>query len=244
MKQTQKQKGTTKSSSSKQTVPLQVSKGVLDLGRALVKELGLDPGVDTLGRWMAHYIAELIQNAETAKTEERPYKLSACADAILKLWDHRHQLPSGKRPFEEFEPILRTMESLDPTDNTPRYFRSQRRAAGEAEERSDAQKWLELADGVDYSAKILIRYCLAEAAQAAKDKSKKWVKLAEAAGRGEDFDLSVIRLINNEHDLLKDNEPDDQARRLLEDRIQRLESFFELADSFLSELRVRLKEFK
>lgn len=241
MKQTQKQKGTTKSSSSKQTVPLQVSKGVLDLGRALVKELGLDPGVDTLGRWMAHYIAELIQNAEAAKTEERPYKLSACADAILELWDHRHQLPSGKRPFEEFEPILRTMESLDPTDNSPRYFRPQRSVLGET---GEAGKWLELADEVDYSAKILIRYCLAEAAQAAKDKSKKWVKLAEAAGREEDFDLPVIRFITNEHDLLKDNVPSDGARKLLQDRIKRLESFSELADSLLSDLRVRLKEFK
>ena len=52
-------------------------KDVLDLGRALVEELGLDPGVDTLSRWMAHYIAELIEDAETVKVENRPAKLAS-----------------------------------------------------------------------------------------------------------------------------------------------------------------------
>ena len=104
-----------------------MSKDVLDLGCALVNELNLDPGVDTLSRWMAHYIAELIGEAKTAKIEDRPAKLAKCADAILKLWDHRHQLADGKRPFEDLEPIMRALASLDPEDNTPRYFRTQRR---------------------------------------------------------------------------------------------------------------------
>ena len=34
------------------------SDSVLALGKKLVDELGLDQSVDTLGRWMAHYIAE------------------------------------------------------------------------------------------------------------------------------------------------------------------------------------------
>ena len=108
-------------------------KEILDLGRALVEELGLDPGVDTLSRWMAHYIAELIEAAETAKVEERPAKLAKFADAILKLWEHRHHLPNGKRPFEDLEPILRALESLDPNDDTARYFRSLRMASDESE---------------------------------------------------------------------------------------------------------------
>lgn len=81
-------------------------KDVLDLGRALVEELSLDPGVDTLSRWMAHYIAELIEDTNTAKVEDRPAKLVKCADAILDLWERRHQLPNGKRPFEDWEPVL------------------------------------------------------------------------------------------------------------------------------------------
>ena len=217
-------------------------KDVLDLGRALVEELGLDPGVDTLSRWMAHYIAELIEDAETAKIEERPAKFSKCADAILKLWECRHQLPNGKRPFEDLEPILRALESLDPTDDTPRYFRSPRMAVDETEQNAETRKWLELADGLDYSAKILIRYCLTQAAQNALDRSKDWVVLAENAGLEEGIDLSVIRIITDESDLTKASEPDDRTRKLLEDRINRLDRFNKMADALASDLRGQLKQ--
>jgi hypothetical protein len=214
----------------------------LDLGRALVEELGLDPGGDTLSRWMAHYIAELIEEAETSKVEERPAKLVKCADAILKLWEHRHLLSNGKRPFEAWEPILRTIESLDPIDNTPRYFRSQRIAVDGAEQNAETRKWLGLADGLDYSAKNLIRYCLIQAAQTALDKSKKWVKLAQAAGLEDYIELPVIRFIIDKSDLSKESEPDDSARKLLEDRINRLDEFKKMTNALASELRRQLKQ--
>ena len=217
-------------------------KGVLDLGRALVEELGLDPGVDTLSRWMAHYIAELIENAETAKVEDRTAKLAECADAILHLWERRHQLPNGKRPFEDLGPILRALESLDPTDDTPRYFRSQRMAVDETEQNAETKKWLDRADGLDYSAKILIRYFLTQATQNVLDRSKDWVVLAEAVGLDDGIDLPVIRFITDESDLLKKGEPDDRARRLLEDRIKRLDAFKKMADALVSDLRRQLKQ--
>lgn len=216
-------------------------KDVLDLGRALVEELGLDPGVDTLSRWMAHYIAEMIKEVETASDEGRPAKLDKCADAILKLWERRHQLPDGKRPFEDMEPILRAIESLDPTNDTPRYFRSPRMAADETEQNAETKKWLDLADGLDYSAKTLIRYCLTRAAQTAIDRSKNWVKLAEAIGLEADIDLPVIRFITDESDLTKARDPDDKARKLLEDRINRLDGFKKMADALASDLRRQLK---
>lgn len=43
---------------------LKRSSDVLELGKLLVKALDLDETVDTLGRWMAHHIAELMQAAE------------------------------------------------------------------------------------------------------------------------------------------------------------------------------------
>jgi hypothetical protein len=39
---------------------LEQSEKIIDLGKMLVKELGLEPGGDTLARWMAHYLAEKI----------------------------------------------------------------------------------------------------------------------------------------------------------------------------------------
>ncbi len=218
---------------------------VLALGRALVKELGLDPGVDTLCRWMAHYIAELITDAETAKAEDRSAKFSLCADAIFKLWEHRFELPDGKRPFEDFEPILRAFESLDPTNNTPRYFRYPRQAINNAKQNAETKKWLELADGFDYSARSLISYCLVQASQTAlRGTSKEWVKLAEAVGLENDINIPVIRFISHESDLLNKNDHDETERKILKERIKRLDGFRKLAESLSSDLRLQLKQSK
>lgn len=215
---------------------------MLDLGRALVEELELDPGVDTLSRWMAHYITELIEAAGTSKANDRSTKLAECADAILGLWERRHQMPDGKRPFEDLEPILRALESLDPSNDTPRYSHSPRLAADETEQNVETRQWLKVADGLDYSARILIWNCLTKAAQTALDKSKKWVALAEAAGLEDGIDLSVLRIVTDEDNLLKASDLDDAARELLEDRIRRLEAFKGLADVLASELRLQLKQ--
>lgn len=212
-------------------------KATLELGRKLVKELGLDQSVDTLGRWMAHYIAELIQDAEKASAEEEPAKMEACCDAILNLWKHRHMLPDGKRPFEELEPILRSLESLDPEDDIPRYFRSVRAVVDDAEKSDETKSWLELIDGLDYSAKTLIRYCLTQAAQNALNKSLEWVALAEAAGADEGAEFPLIHVIIEEDSVLKASGPDEKERKHIEDRIERLESFAKMAVAVASELR-------
>lgn len=217
-------------------------KGTLDLGRKLVKELGLDQSVDTLGRWMAHYIAELIQDVKKASAEEKPAKMQACCDAILHLWKHRHMLPDGKRPFEELEPILRTLESIDPENDTPRYFRSVRAVVDDAEENDETKFWLKLIDDLDYSAKILIRYCLTQAAQNALNKSLEWVGLAEAAGADESAEFPLIHVIIEEDSVLKASDPDEKERKHIEGRIERLESFAKMAMAVASELRQEVRE--
>ena len=89
-------------------------KPVLRLGEKIARELGLDDRADTLSLWMAHYVAELIQQAEAAAPEERTAAQTRCADAILEIWKHRRYFPPGMRPLEDFAPILKAMESLDP----------------------------------------------------------------------------------------------------------------------------------
>ena len=79
---------------------------VMALGRRLVCELGIEEATDTLGRWMAHYIAELMDVVENCPPEERGGAQRACFKAILELWSHRAEFPNGVRPFRELEPIL------------------------------------------------------------------------------------------------------------------------------------------
>lgn len=186
---------------------------------------------------MAHYIAELIQDAEKASPEERPAKMRACFDAILTLWKHRHAFADGKRPFEELEPLIQTLKSLDPENDTPRYFRSVRAAIDGAEENDETKSWLKLIDGIDYSAKILIRYCLTQAAPNAINESADWVALAEAAGADEGIEFPLIHMIIDEDNMSKDSNPDDKVRKCIEKRIERLEGLAKVAMAVAADLR-------
>ena len=186
---------------------------------------------------MAHHVAELIQEAEGASPEARAAKASVCREAILELWAHRHSLPSGRRPFERLEPIWKVLECLNPDDDAPRCFSSPRVASKEAEEESETNSWLGLARGVDYSAKVLIRFCLSQAARPALDKSLEWITLAEAAGADEGFEGPAIRLLAWENDLLQGSTASDRARQTVEDRIERLETFARTVTELASDLR-------
>ena len=212
------------------------------LGQKLVDELGLDQSVDTLGRWMAHYIAEKMEDAEAATGEACNRKMSECSDAILKLWAHRNELPDGKRPFEEFGQIFRVLQSLDLDDPTPRYFR-QTRSAAEQDDKGDATKqWLNIASGVDDAARGLIRYCLAIAAQEAVDKSRDWVALAEAIAEEEEIDIRTVRAIVEDVEVLHSENPDDAARAKIEDLLKGLETFTALSCALSSHLKGLLEQ--
>lgn len=216
------------------------SDSVLKLGQKIVDELGLDQTVDTLGRWMAHDIAEKIGEVEAATSEDPAQKMSECSDAILKLWVHRSKLPNGQRPFEDFEPIFRALQSLDPDDTTPRYFRQARSAAGEKDEDTQTTQWLDLASRIDYTARVLIRYCLAVAAQSAVDKSREWVALAEAVTMEDAIDIKIVRAAIANADALAAKNPDDWEKKRIEDLLNRLEEFSHLAGDLSAHLRQQL----
>ena len=217
------------------------SDAVIALGKKLVAEWGLDQSVDTLSRWMAHYIAELMHAAETADDAKRQELAGRCCAAILDLWRHRRELPDGKRPFGDIEPILRALESLDPNQSTPRYFASARGGSRDNGEESASKKWLDIADGLDYSARVLIRYCLTHAAQTALDKSQEWVALAEAAGADEGIDVRVVRFITNETELLTSSTADESVREEIGVRLKRLDAFVAAANVLADDLRRQLQ---
>ena len=217
------------------------SDAVIALGKKLVAELELDQSVDTLSRWMAHYIAELMHAAETAEDAMRQELMSRCCATILDLWRHRSELPDGKHPFEDIEPILRALESLDPNQSTPRYFASARNGSRGNGEESASKNWLDLADELDYSARILIRYCLTHAAETALDKSQEWIALAEAVGADEGIDVPVVRFIANETELLNSSTADEAVREEIEGRLKRLDAFVAAANVLADELRRHLQ---
>ena len=210
---------------------------VLELGKKLVNELGLDQSVDTLGRWMAQYIAEKIENARSETGEARDQKMSECADAILKLWAHRSELPNGKRPFEEFEQIFHVLQSLDLDDSAQRYFRQIRSGVPQEDESEPAKQWLEIASGLDNATRVLIRHCLATAAQEAVDKSRDWVALAEAIANEQDFDVRMILSIADDTEVLNTDNPDATAKAQIKDILERMQAFIAMSGKLPSHSR-------
>lgn len=92
------------------------------LGRYLVQELGLADETDTLGRWMAHHIAELIDRVEYAPTErERHSARRQATDTILRLWRHRAALPGTAYPLAPYSHVLKVVARLQPSDNPFRF---------------------------------------------------------------------------------------------------------------------------
>lgn len=85
--------------------------------------MGLADETDTLGRWMAHHLAELLDQAERAPTDAARRRARRSAEStILRLWQHRAALPGNAYPLAPFATVLRLIERLQPSDNPFRVF--------------------------------------------------------------------------------------------------------------------------
>lgn len=129
----------------------ETQKKVIELGKLLVKELGLENSVDTLGRWMAHYISEKIEEAQKADGTTKSEAESVCATAILNLWNHRWKIQERQQPFMNFKKILEVLHKIDPESDSPFYLRIQ-----DKQKKDTDNFWLSTALNLDTA----IRGCL------------------------------------------------------------------------------------
>ncbi len=93
---------------------------VLALGERIVSELGATDGVDTLGKWMAHHLASLIEEAKNSDDTQSKAKRDA-VDLIIKLWEHKSSLPGTADPMSQLRRAIEVIERIGP-DSSP-YFR-------------------------------------------------------------------------------------------------------------------------
>ncbi|MBY3544783.1 hypothetical protein HFN69_21940 [Rhizobium laguerreae] len=189
---------------------------------------------------MSHYIAELMRAAEEANGDDRNVKMAQCSQVILDLWSKANTLPDGIRPFQGLDPILRALESLDPGDDTPRYLRPARRPYKSDEESDVSRQWLECVEGLDYSARVLIRFCLTKASEGALDPAREWVAAAKLATEDDPSVLPVITILSDETKMFE--EPTAAQKQDLEDRLKRLEAFSLIATTIASSIRAELDE--
>lgn len=219
-------------------VSLGRSKAIVELGKRLVTQLEIDSH-DILSSWMAHYIAEQINNVE--KHPGEPEVAEACSQAILSLWKHRSALPQHIRPLGELEPVLRTLSALDVNKEKYHFYQSALREAATADADDASKEWLELALGLDYSARLLIGYALRSGAERAVSKSESWVKLALEAGESAGVESDLVRFI-----LYADEEEKEEEIILaaLEEKLTKLEGFVALANVLIGDLKTKLKAAK
>lgn len=215
---------------------------VLELGQKLAAELGGERDATTLTRWMAHYIAELIEDARAAGPQISAEKRAHVASEILKLWSHHPNYGPGRRPFEAFEPAMRTLESLDPDGTTNRYHNIWSPREPLPDDEKEAKKWLDAAMGIDKTARIVLRLFLRQAVNGALDKSREWVELAVRAGVNNDPTVNVVRFMLSGTNAPPQQSDEERRRQYADSDIARLESFAMIAATLAQELRKQLAD--
>ena len=166
-----------------------------------MKELELENSVDTLGRWMAHYVAEKINIAENTKGIDKPAAESECAKAVLDLWNHRWKIQHRHQPLKDFTRLLELLRKIDPETFDPYYYR----IATEKKKMED-NVWLVAAYDIDKAARVCLKYTLTKAAEAVTSADTKTIlEISEVIGPDPDIMVIQTLLGNKKYDL----DPDD-----------------------------------
>lgn len=220
---------------------------MLELGEALVRELGLEQSNDVLGRWMAHHLASLITAAREASPLRKVECEERCRDAILEVWRHRNCLPEGRRPFEALERVVDTLAALDPDERRPFYHRAVLQIEGldDSDTPDDAPPRrpdpLEKARSFDTTARSVIGHLIALAVEAESDKAQEWVRVVtEANVRAPDVAL-IVRLMRARERINPEGRTDiDLVTRTLRSRLSEMDEFLDRAKEIRGDLADRL----
>lgn len=220
---------------------------LLELGKALVRELDLEQSNDILGRWMAHHLASLITAAREAASEQKVECEERCRAAILDVWRHRNCLPEGCRPFEPLESVLDTLGALDPDAERPLYYR----AVLQFENFDDFDlpgdpplrkpDYLEKARRFDSTARAVIGHLIALAVEAAPDKTQEWVRLAKEAKLDAPDVALTVRLVRAMERIAPERRADiDLVTRTLRSRLSEMDEFLDRTKEIRDDLADRL----
>lgn len=217
---------------------------ILKLGELLVKELDFDQSVDTLGRWMAHHVSDLMTDVKNSKGRKKQEAEEKCREAILALWKHIDVFRKRPRLLEETELLFETISKLNP-DKTSNFYSFLTNAEIKKSSASeDINEWLELSLGIDYSARLLIGMCLKEAAEEIKSSNEEWLDLAKKL----DIDIPktiVIRSLTDENQHSETNfEVGQREERIkyLKERKKRLTTLLDLSEKLLLEIDGEIQE--
>jgi hypothetical protein len=183
---------------------------------------------------MVHYIAEQIKISKSAKGEKKLEAEGNCFETILKLWKHRAYLPSGHRPFENFETIYRVLEKIDPSNKRQYYYEPPIDKKLNSNKRkkiaTDVKKWLDIALVIDEAARVWLSQVFKYAAQSAMDKETiNWLQTMSGISKENDYSV-IIRLLDEDSE---NNEK--QAENIKIDKMNKLKDRIKQLDAFVKD---------
>lgn len=175
---------------------------MLELGTLLAAEL---EQTDTLGRWIAHYLAERMTSLEQKTGSERASAAAEVADLILRLWSLRRQLPGGRLPLAEVDEVEEAIARLTPGRRPWAYFGAFSADTEPSSDETETSTTLKAAMLVDRLAGDLVHGLIGRAAALAEEDDAAWTKQAEKIGDGALRTVRRIRFAD------KDSEDDTES---------------------------------
>jgi hypothetical protein len=224
---------------------LETREKVINLGKKLAKHFeGFENG-DAISQWMSHYLSEQIVKTESSKGKAKTLAEQNCFEAILKLWHHQSYYPRGNRPFENFEPVFRAIESLDPEKKFPHYYIGTDSETPSLSRETEA--WVKLAKEMDISARILIQFSFEQAMRSSINQdSIDWINTMLGVVNSDETD-AVIRFIPElviEDEEIAIQKERDKKIETLEYRLEQLESFIGFSEILKKELLSQIDSLK
>jgi hypothetical protein len=215
----------------------ETQKRIISLGKLLVEGLERDHSSQPVTHWMAHYVAQLIVEAETATAENKEMAQKRCFEAVLMLWSHRSSLPHGSRPLEDFEPLFETLNRLSPEN--PRFWYNQYVRGDEVAMDEEATQTLAVIENIDRAARILMNELLSFAVESCRSEDTlRYLK--NLKGETEDADIRLaVRLFEVYKPKTEEAQEDGQRKQLTE-RIETLNRFIKGAVKMRNMMQARL----
>ncbi|MDC5840414.1 hypothetical protein OPW33_13875 [Vibrio europaeus] len=221
---------TAKPSSYLETENLETQEKVINLGKKLISSFQ-ENDLDYITAWMINYLSEQILLAENGDEEAK----KQCFNTIIQLWESRSVFPDGTRPFENFEPIFKALDSLSPETVMPRYF-SNSYDGQENEQLGGSTSWVELAKHLDSAARTLITFIFEQAVEHAKnDNTKDWLQHVSGA-----VDSNEYQFIARFSDEIAPDKTEQRVQNL-SNRIAKLEAFEKISKSIRQGLQEELR---
>jgi len=207
----------------------------LGLGAEIVKQLGEAAEHDLMASWMAEYLGEKLSEVKRARGNPREILERDCAELILKLWHHRHQLPNGARPLEAFEPLFFTLSEL--SQDKPRY--SMLRDLPNTDSNSEVGKIIRGLLAIDQSSSTLIRYLLVEAVEQIPKRDKRWAFIRTST-KPTEWDINIIRILMDDAEAISDKQ--EKLKKQQREKLETMLASLENLEQLVAPLRILLKE--